>query len=42
MATLKAFADRRALSALQVERAPASARALLHDWYSAAWIAIVE
>ena len=42
MATLKTLADQRALSALQVKRAPASAWALLHDWYSAGWIAIVD
>ena len=42
MATLKAFADRRALSALQAKRAPASAWALLHDWYGAGWITIVD
>jgi 50S ribosomal protein L16 3-hydroxylase len=42
MATLKTFADHRALSALQAKRAPASAWALLHDWYGAGWIAIVD
>lgn len=42
MATLKAFADQRALSALQAKRASASAWALLHDWYEAGWIAIVD
>ena len=41
MATLKTLADQRA-SALQVKRAPASAWALLHDWYRAGWIAIVD
>jgi len=42
MATLKTLADQRALSSLQVKRAPASAWALLHDWYSAGWIALVD
>ena len=42
MATLKALADQRALSALQVRRAPASAWAMLHAWHSAGWIAIVD
>jgi 50S ribosomal protein L16 3-hydroxylase len=42
MATLKTVADQRALSALQAKRAPASAWALLHDWYGAGWIVIID
>ena len=42
MATLKTLADQRALSALQARRAPTSAWALLHGWYHAGWIAIVD
>ena len=42
MATLKTFADQRALSALQAKRAPASAWKLLHGWYRAGWIEFVD
>ncbi|MGZ9075617.1 MAG: JmjC domain-containing protein, partial [Burkholderiaceae bacterium] len=42
MATLKTFADQRALSALQARRAPDSAWKLLHGWYSAGWIEFVD
>ena len=42
MATLTTLTDQRALSALQAQRAPASAWALLHGWYCAGWIAIVD
>jgi hypothetical protein len=42
MATLRTIADQRALSVPQAQRAPSSAWALLHDWYSAGWIAIVD
>ncbi len=42
MATLKTFADQRALSALQAKRAPASAWKLLHGWYRAGWIEVVD
>ena len=40
--TLKMLADQRALSALHLQRASASTWALLHDWYRAGWIAIVD
>ena len=42
MATLKTFADQRALSSLQAKRAPASAWKLLHGWYRAGWIEFVD
>ena len=42
MPTLKTFADQRALSALQAKRTPASAWRLLHGWYSAGWIELVD
>ena len=42
LTTLKMLADQRELTALQVKRASAPARKLLHDWYRAGWIAIVD
>ncbi len=42
MAAIQALADQRALSAEQAQRAPASAWALLHAWYRAGWIVIVD
>ena len=42
MATLKTFADQRALFSPQAKRTPASAWRLLHGWYSAGWIELVD
>lgn len=42
MPMLKTFADQRALSALQVQGAPASVWPLLRDWYNAGWIEFVD
>lgn len=39
---IKHFADQRALSASQARRIPARSWLLLHDWYNAGWIAIVD
>ncbi len=42
MTAIRTLADQRELSALQAQRAPAAAWVLMHGWYHAGWIALVD